>query len=135
MLFFFLTSQANIYHTRRNIFSNDHQSFFSMELKSYKPINNIIGWLMFLTATAVFMMTIEPTASFWDAGERLATSFKLQVAHPPGAPLYQMMARMFSLLALGDVTRVAYWINAMSAVAGGLTVMFLFWTIRMLGHR
>ncbi len=106
-----------------------------MDLKSYKPINNIIGWLMFLTATAVFMMTLEPTASFWDAGERLATSFKLQVAHPPGAPLYQMLARMFSLLALGDVTRVAYWINAMSAVAGGLTVMFLFWTISMLGHR
>ena len=106
-----------------------------MDLKSYKNVNNILGWLLFIAATAVFMLTIEPTASFWDAGERLATSFKLQVAHPPGAPLYQMLARMFSLLALGDVTRVAYWINAMSAVAGGLTVMFLFWTIAMLGHR
>lgn len=106
-----------------------------MDLKSYKPVNNLLGWLLFLTATSVFMLTLEPTASFWDAGERLATSFKLQIAHPPGAPLYQMMARMFSLLAMGDVTRVAYWINAMSAVAGGLTVMFLFWTIGMLGHR
>ena len=106
-----------------------------MDLKSYKPVNNILGWLMFLAATTVFMLTLEPTASFWDAGERLATSFKLQIAHPPGAPLYQMLARMFSLLALGDVTRVAYWINAMSAVAGGLTVMYLFWTIGMLGHR
>jgi hypothetical protein len=106
-----------------------------MDLKSYKSVNNILGWLMFLTATAVFMLTVEPTASFWDAGERLSSSFKLQVMHPPGAPLYQMMARMFSLLALGDVSRVAFWINSMSAVAGGLTVMFLFWTVSMLGHR
>jgi len=106
-----------------------------MDFKSYKSVNNILGLLMFLTATAVFMLTVEPTASFWDAGERLATSFKLQVMHPPGAPLYQMMARMFSLLALGDVSRVAFWINSMSAVAGGLTVMFLFWTVSMLGHR
>jgi hypothetical protein len=105
------------------------------QIKSYKRVNNILGWSMFLTATSVFMLTLEPTASFWDAGERLATSFKLQVAHPPGAPLYQMMARMFSLLAMGDVSRVAYWINSMSAVAGGLSVMFLFWSIGMLGHR
>jgi hypothetical protein len=105
------------------------------QIKSYKRVNNILGWSLFLTATSVFMLTLEPTASFWDAGERLATSFKLQVAHPPGAPLYQMMARMFSLLAMGDVSRVAYWINSMSAVAGGLSVMFLFWSIGMLGHR
>lgn len=106
-----------------------------MDFRSYKTVNNLLGWLMFLFAAFIFMLTIEPTASFWDAGERLATSYKLQIAHPPGAPLYQMMARMFSLLALGDVTRVAYWINAMSAVAGGLTVMLLFWTVSMLGHR
>jgi len=106
-----------------------------MDFRSYKTVNNTLGWFMFLAATTVFMLTLEPTASFWDAGERLATSFKLQVAHPPGAPFYQMLARMFSLLALGNVERVAYWINAMSAVAGGLSVMFLFWTVGMLGHR
>ncbi|MFW5725726.1 MAG: protein O-mannosyl-transferase family [Bacteroidota bacterium] len=106
-----------------------------MDFRSYKAVNNLLGWLMFLAATTVFMLTLEPTASFWDAGERLSAAYKLQVMHPPGAPLYQMMARMFSLLAMGDVTRVAYWINAMSAVAGGLSVMFLFWTIGMLGHR
>jgi hypothetical protein len=105
------------------------------QLQKYKRVNNILGWSLFVTATTVFMLTLEPTASFWDAGERLATSFKLQVAHPPGAPLYQMMARMFSLLAMGDVSRVAFWINSMSAVAGGLSVMFLFWVISMLGHR
>ncbi|MFP4289199.1 MAG: protein O-mannosyl-transferase family [Bacteroidales bacterium] len=102
---------------------------------SYNQINNILGWLMFLTAATVFMLTLEPTASFWDAGERLSASFKLQIAHPPGAPLYQMLARMFSLLALGDLSRVAFWINAMSATAGALTIMFLFWTITRLGHR
>lgn len=106
-----------------------------MNFKSYSFINNLLGWLLFIAATTVFMLTLEPTASFWDCSERIACAFKLQVMHPPGAPLYQMLARMFSLLAMGDLSRVAFWINAMSAVAGGLTVMFLFWTIGMLGHR
>ncbi len=133
---FLLNSQAenwdNPFIFIQNYF---HQSLKSMDLRSYRSINNLLGWLMFIGATTVFMLTLEPTASFWDAGERIATSFKLQVMHPPGAPLYQMMARMFSLLSLGDVTRVAYWINSMSAVMGGLTVMFTFWTIAILGHR
>lgn len=106
-----------------------------MDFKSYRNVNNLLGWLMFLAAATVFMLTLEPTASFWDAGERLPSSFKLQVMHPPGAPLYQMMARMFSLLAMGDVSRVALFINSMSGVMGGLTVMFLFWIISRLGHR
>ena len=106
-----------------------------MDEQLYRKINNLMGWGMFALATLVFMLTIEPTASFWDAGERIAVSFKLQIGHPPGAPLYQMMARIFSLLAMGDVSRVAFWINAMSAVAGGLTVMFLFWTIGILARK
>lgn len=100
-----------------------------------KKLDLIIGWSLFAIATFVYFLTLEPTASWWDPGERIACAFKLQVMHPPGAPLYQMLARMFSLLALGDLSRVAYWINAMSAVAGGLSVMFLFWTIVMLGRR
>ncbi len=106
-----------------------------MDFKSYRNVNNLLGWLMFIAAATVFMLTLEPTASFWDAGERLPSSFKLQVMHPPGAPLYQMMARMFSLLAMGDLSRVALFINSMSGVMGGLTVMFLFWIISILGHR
>ncbi len=106
-----------------------------MNFRSYTFVNNLLGWLLFFAATTVFMLTLEPTASFWDCSERIACAFKLQVMHPPGAPLYQMLGRMFSLLAMGDLSRVAFWINAMSAVAGGLTVMFLFWTISMLGHR
>lgn len=101
----------------------------------YRKINNYIGWGLFAFATLMYLLTIEPTVSFWDAGERIAVSYKLQIGHPPGAPLYQMMARIFSLFAFGEVTRVAFWINTMSAVAGGMAVMFLFWTINMLGRK
>ncbi len=101
----------------------------------YRKLNNYIGWGLFAFAAIIYLLTLEPTVSFWDAGERLAVSYKLQIGHPPGAPLYQMMARVFSLLALGEVSRVAFWINAMSAVAGGLTVMFLFWTINILARK
>jgi hypothetical protein len=102
---------------------------------SFSPLNLAMGWGLFVVATTVYLLTLEPTASWWDCGERIACSFKLQIMHPPGAPLYQMIARMFSLLAMGDASRVAYWINTMSATAGGLSVMFLFWSIVMLGHR
>lgn len=106
-----------------------------MDERLYNKINNIMGWGLFGFATMIFMMTLEPTVSFWDCGERIAVSYKLQIAHPPGAPLYQMLARVFSLLSFGEVTRVAFWINTMSAVAGGLTVMLLFWTIGIMARK
>ncbi len=106
-----------------------------MDDRLYKKINNIMGWGLFGFATMIFMMTLEPTVSFWDCGERIAVSYKLQIGHPPGAPLYQMMARIFSLLAFGNVSKVAFWINTMSAVAAGLTVMFLFWTIAIMAKK
>ncbi len=101
----------------------------------YRKINNYIGWGLFVFAALIYLITIEPTVSFWDAGERIAVSYKLQIGHPPGAPLYQMLARFFSLFAFGEVSRVAFWINSMSAVAGGLAVMFLFWTINILARK
>ncbi len=101
----------------------------------YRKLNNTIGWGLFLFAGLIYLITIEPTVSFWDAGERIAVSYKLQIGHPPGAPLYQMLARFFSLFALGETSRVAFWINTMSAVAGGLAVMFLFWTINILARK
>ncbi len=106
-----------------------------MDQQLYKKINNIGGWLLFGFATTIFMITLEPTVSFWDCGERIACAYKLQVPHPPGAPLYQLMARVFSLLSFGDVSMVAFWINAMSAVMGGLCVMLIFWTINMLATK
>ncbi len=101
----------------------------------YRRINNYIGWGLFAFAALMYLLTLEPTVSFWDAGERIAVSYKLQIGHPPGAPLYQMMARVFSLFALGELSRVAFWINMMSAVAGGMAVMFLFWTINILAKK
>lgn len=104
-------------------------------MKNYQKWNNIIGWVVFLIAAAVYILTIEPTASFWDCGEYIATSYKLQVGHPPGAPLFQMLGRIFSLLAFGDVTKVAMWVNVMSALSSGFTILFLFWSITMIAKK
>ena len=89
-------------------------------LTQYKKWNNILGWLVFMVAAAVYILTAEPTASFWDCGEYIATSFKLQVGHPPGAPFFQLIGRFFSMFAFGDVSQVAYMVNMMSAIVSGL---------------
>ena len=101
---------------------------------NYKKINNIAGWVMFSIATLVYMLTVEPTASFWDCGEFIAASYKLEVPHPPGAPLFLLIGRIFSMFA-GDVTQVAYWINLVSVFASGFTILFLFWTITILAKK
>jgi len=95
----------------------------------YNKINNIIGWLVFLIASFTFLATIEPTTSFWDCGEFIASAFKLEVGHPPGAPFFMILARVASLLSFGDVTKVAMIINGLSALASAFTILFLFWTI------
>ncbi|MBI4645255.1 MAG: DUF2723 domain-containing protein, partial [Bacteroidia bacterium] len=95
----------------------------------YKLWNNIIGWLIFFVAAYVYISTIEPTASFWDCGEFIATAYKLEVGHPPGAPLFMIVARFFALFAGSDVEKVAMCINLLSALASAFTVLFLFWTI------
>lgn len=96
---------------------------------NYQRLNNLIGWAVFIIASLVFILTAEPTASFWDCGEYIATAYKLQVGHPPGAPLFQMLGRFFSLFAFGDLSKVAFMINVMSALASSFTVLFLFWVI------
>ncbi len=105
------------------------------EMISYRKINNLTGWAIFAIATIVYMLTIEPTASWWDCGEYIATAFKLQVGHPPGAPLFQILGRFFSLFALGDVTKVALMVNIMSALSSSFTILFLFWSISMLAKK
>jgi len=99
----------------------------------YKKLNNIIGWMVFLFATVVYCMTIEPTTSLWDCGEYITTSYKLEVGHPPGAPLYMMMGRLFSMFASPE--NAAMMINLMSALASSFSILFLFWTITMLGKK
>ena len=103
--------------------------------RNYKIINNVIGWLIGIFASAVYIMTAEPTASWWDCGEYISTAYKVLVGHPPGAPTFQLIGRFFSMFAGGDVTKVAFCINCMSAICSGLTIMFLFWTITMLGRK
>jgi len=104
-------------------------------MNTFKKLNNRVGWGVFAIAAFVYLSTIEPTASWWDPGEYIATSFKLQVGHPPGAPLFQMMGRFFSLFSFGNVAHVAMMINIMSALASAFTILFLFWTITLFAKR
>lgn len=102
---------------------------------NFQKANNIFGWAVFTVALITYFLTMEETASYWDCGEFIAVSYKLQVPHPPGAPLFLLMGRAFSFLALGDVTRVAYWINFMSVLASAFTILFLFWSITLFGRK
>ncbi|MFA9219743.1 MAG: protein O-mannosyl-transferase family [Sediminibacterium sp.] len=100
---------------------------------SFQRANIILGWFMFMAATAVYMMTLEPTMPFWDCGEFIASAYKLEVGHPPGAPLFMLIARLFS--AFVGVENVPFAINSLSAVSSGATIMFLFWTITHLAKK
>jgi hypothetical protein len=104
-------------------------------IKKYNVINNAAGWAVFAVSFVVYLLTLEPTTSLWDVGEFIASSYKLQIGHPPGAPLFLLLARIASLFAGGDTTKVALMINALSALASAFTILFLFWTITMLTKR
>ncbi len=95
---------------------------------NFKKVNNIAGWLVFAIAYAVYLLTMEATVSLWDCGEFLSTAYRLEVGHSPGAPLFMMLGRIFSLFA-SSKEHVALLINSMSALMSGLTILFLFWTI------
>ena len=104
-------------------------------MKKYSLINNVLGWVVFLIATTVYLLTAEPTVPWWDCGEYTATADKLQVGHPPGAPTFQLIGSLFSIFAGSDTSLVAYAMNAMSAICSGFTILFLFWTITMLAKK
>src|SRR5471030_3294331 len=95
----------------------------------YNRINNLLGWFCFIIASSVYILTLEPSVSFWDCGEFIACAYRLQVSHQPGYPLFAMLGKAFSLLSLGDRAKGPYFTNMMSALASGATIMFLFWTI------
>lgn len=94
---------------------------------TFKRINNISGWAICLIACTVYIMTMEATGSFWDCGEFASSAYKLQVPHPPGAPLFVLMGRLF--MAPFDPQHAAIGINLMSALSSGFTILFLFWSI------
>ena len=89
-----------------------------------------MGWLVFLVATIVYFMTIEDTVSLWDCGEYITAAYKLEVGHPPGAPFFMVLGRLFSFFA--DPENVAVWINRLSALSSSLTILFMFWSITIL---
>ena len=101
----------------------------------YNKINNLLGWLCFLIAAVTYVLTLEPSVSFWDCGEFIACAYRLQVSHQPGYPLFAMICKVFSLLSMGDNTKVAYFTNMACALASGATIMFLFWTITLLARK
>lgn len=104
-------------------------------MNKYKSINNALGWLMFLVAATVYMLTAEPTTSLWDCGEFISAAHKLQVVHPPGAPLFLMIGRMFAIVAetfSSDKANIAYAINVMSGLCTAALVMFIFWSTTIL---
>ena len=97
---------------------------------NYNFINKINGWVVFAIATIVYMLTIEDTASLWDCGEYITAAYKLEVGHPPGAPLYMILGRLFSFFAAPE--NVAYYINALSALSSSFTILFMFWSLTLL---
>lgn len=97
-------------------------------MKNYTLINNLTGWLVCAIACTVYLLTMEPTASFWDCGEFIASANKLEVGHPPGAPFFMIVANVFSHLT-SDPTQAARMVNTMSALASGFTILFLFFTV------
>ncbi len=103
-------------------------------MKNFKKLNNIVGWLTFAVAAITYLLTIEPTASFWDCPEFITTSYRLEVGHPPGAPFFMILGRFFTILG-GSAANAAVMINAMSALASAFTILFLFWTITHLSKK
>lgn len=98
---------------------------------NFNKWNTILGWVAFAVALVTFTLTVEPTMSFWDCGEYIATSAKLMVGHPPGAPLYQMMGAFFAMFATSN-ENVAYMVNMMSVFSSAFTILFMFWSSTML---
>lgn len=94
---------------------------------NFNKWNTIIGWLTFTIALITYTLTVEPTMSFWDCGEYIATAAKLEVGHPPGAPLYQMMGAFFAMFAIDD-QHIALMVNMMSVFSSAFTILFMFWS-------
>jgi len=102
---------------------------------NYSKINTIAGWLCFFVAALTYILTLDQSVSFWDCGEFIASAFRMQVVHQPGAPIVSMIQKVFSTLALNNKTMIAYFMNVSSALASAGTILFLFWTITALAKK
>lgn len=105
-------------------------------MNNYKLLNNIFGWLAFAIATTVYLVTMEPTGSFWDCGEFISAALKLEVGHPPGAPMFMLMGRVATLFGSAeDPASYARMVNGLSGICSGFTILFLFWTITAMAKK
>src|SRR5215212_6357903 len=96
---------------------------------NFNRINNIVGWIVCVIASGTYILTAEAGGSLWDCGEFVSSAFKLQIPHPPGAPLFVLIGRFFIILFGDNPMTAAKAVNVMSALASGFTILFLFWTI------
>ncbi len=101
----------------------------------FKKVNNWTGWIVTLIACTVYIMTTEAASSFWDCGEFISSAYKLQIPHPPGAPMFVLLGRFFIILFGDNPLTAAKAVNIMSALASGFTILFLFWTITHFAKR
>ena len=119
--------------TLRNDAINFYICSINIESMNYRKINNWVGIAVLVIASFVFISTVEPSTSLWDCGEYITTSNKLEVGHPPGAPTFMMIGRIFSSFVSQE--NAAYMINSISALSSALTILFLFWTITHLARK
>jgi hypothetical protein len=105
-----------------------------MDAFNFSKWNTILGWTTFAVALITYSLTLEPTVSYWDCGEYISTAVKLEVGHPPGAPLFQMLGAFFAMFTT-EVTEIAKMVNFMSALASAFTILFMFWTITSLARK
>ena len=104
-------------------------------MKKYRLYNDVLGWVCFAVAAVTYLLTVEPTASFWDCPEFISQGVKLEVGHPPGNPIFMLAARFFVNFAGGDMSKAALMVNCMSALLSAGTILLLFWTITHLVKR
>ena len=99
----------------------------------FDRLNNVTGWAVWALATVVYFLTVEPTASFWDCGEFIASAYKLEVGHPPGAPFFMLLARFLMIPMSPESAAMAA--NGLSVLSSSFTILFLFWSITHLAKR
>jgi hypothetical protein len=104
-------------------------------MSSFKRLNDLTGWAVFAVAFVVYLLTVSPTSSFWDCGEFIAVSNELEVPHPPGAPMFLLLGRVFAMLSFGNAESVAYFINLLSVLSSAFTTLFTFWIITYFARR
>lgn len=114
------------------------KKYFYMNTKArtdFSLLTKGIGWIIFGISTLVYYLTVEPTVSFWDSGEFIASAYTLGIPHPPGAPLFILIARLFSLFSFGDTSQIAFMINMVSVICSGFTIFFLYHILILIGKK